>query len=462
MNSARILLCFISLSGWSCTAPFGSHSFISVSSPRLVWDQENYSLGQQSAGTSASHILNIENKGNYDAESCGPIQLTDLTNFSIVSTSCHSSIMKPGQKCEVVISSHPATQGQLSVEIKRQCRYNEIDVIPTSTMSLDVINPALVEISGAGFGDLATALSYVNQFKVGTPITVGQYDVGTDSFKFETEPFSDFSKAPYFLSGNNSPSRAAGILIDPAHLIQIYAGEPFVGSSNKTLEFGVIRIPTAGSLFNFSTLNNIKVKEYEFAARGLSYITYSTFEFDTLISNAIQPKFLFNMYLNVIINNDYVMNVGAHGRYTEFSDLNTSNVWQGGNVYDFKGNFTADNVRNITPGVASKINFSTFHFRKNFNITNGNGLRIFSHVGLTQDQIRGTNHVYFHDTIGASEGMDLPAATFGASGNVTYHVPATKQTSNAGGVEGDIQDIISRGGIVLFDLQSNSALSFLI
>lgn len=360
--------------------------------------------------------------------------------------------MLPSARCEVVISSHPTNQGVLNLEVKRECKYNDTPVIPVSNISVEVIASPTVEITGAAFGDLTTAMNYVNLYKVGTPITEGEYDLATDTFRFKTEANSDFSKATLFLSSSNSPSRANAILKDPDNLIKYYASEPFTGSSNKTLEFGIIRIPAAGSLFNLSTQNNIKVKEYEFAARGLSYITYSTFEFDTLISNATQPKFLFNMYLNVIVNNDFVMNVGNHGRYTEFSDLNTSNIWVGGNVYDFKGNFTADNIRNLVPGAASKINYSTFHFRKNFNITNGNGLKFFSTVGLTQDQIRGANHVYFHGTIGASEGLDLPSGTFGVSHNITYHVPARMQTSNAGAVEGDIQDIITRGGIVLFDL----------
>lgn len=429
-----------------CTVPFGKYSFISVSSPKLVWDQESYALGQQETGTSVSHTFNIQNKGNYAAENCGPIQFSDTVNFTLVSTTCSSPRMLPNARCEVVISSHPINQGVLSLEVKRECKYNDVAVVPTSTINVEVIDSPTVEITGAAFGNLTAALNYVNLYKVGAPITEGEYDLGTDTFKFKTEANSDFSKATHFLSSSNA------ILKDPDNLIKYFASEPFSGSSNKTLEFGIIRIPAAGSLFNLSTQNNIKVKEYEFAARGLSYITYSTFEFDTLISNATQPKFLFNMYLNVIVNNDFVMNVGNHGRYTEFSDLNTSNVWVGGNVYDFKGNFTADNIRNLVPGAASKINFSTFHFRKNFNITNGNGLKFFSTVGLTQDQIRGTNHVYFHDTIGASEGLDLPSGTFGVSPNITYHVPASKQTSNAGAVEGDIQDIIARGGIVLFDL----------
>ncbi len=317
----------------------------------------------------------------------------------------------------------------------------------TNTIQLEVIDIPKAKIIGGGFGDLATAEAYVNGFKVGDPVTDVSYDVGTDTFEFATEENSDFSKTTGFMSG----AQAAGMFEDPHNLIKIFAGNAFAGNSNKTYELGDITVKDV-SIFNNAGSNNIKIEKYSFNARGLSYDTGSTFEFGQFIGNGDQPKFVFNSGTRVIVNEDFTLMIGTHGRYAEFCDLKTTNAWGSGNSYDFKSNVIFDNSKNLVTGAATKLYNATFYFRGCFNIINSNGLRVFQSVGLTQDGIYGTNHVYFYGSIGATEGADFPTGTFGSSAAVIYHVPAAKQTSNAGGIEGDLQDIISRGGTVLFDL----------
>ena len=442
----------ITFSLLSCSSPFGKVSLIDLfsESSSLAWTQPIIDLGQINSGSSVQKSLILKNNGKTLLDGCGSVQLSDSLNFGLVSTTCNKTEMLPGEECEVVIQMTPQQEGDLISQISRECSSGVRSFKPVTEIKTKFIDTMPVKIVGAVFGDLATALAYLNQYKVGTPVTEAEYDAATDTLKFNTEENSDFSKAAGFLSSNTA-NREKGVLIDPKGRITKLSGA-FAGSSNKTMSLGEITNFGAG-LFSMSTGNNIKLKKYEFDGRGLYYTYGSTYEFDTVVSNAVQPKFVFTGTINLIINNDFILNVGMHGdRFTEFSCMDPQRNWGGSNSYDFKGNFTMDNARMLAPAVATKLWNSTFHFRKKFNITNGHNIKAFINAGLIWDGIYGQNNIYFHESIGDTEGMDFPSGTFGASSGIIYHAPASKQTSNGGNIEGDLKDIIDRGGNVLFDL----------
>lgn len=411
----------------------------------LSWDFLNYNFGNIPIGTSSVHTFTLSNSGTIKLTSCDNVTISDTTNFSLISSTCSESEMGINESCTVDIDFHPQSVGPISLEITRACSNQSERITSSNIIQVEGVGIPKVRITGAGFGDLATAEAYVNSFKVGQPVTETSYDSVSDIFEFTTEAESDFSNTTGFMSG----ARSVGTFEDPHNLIKTFGASFFAGNSNKTYIFKDISVKNS-NIFDGGSSNNIKIEKFTFNQRGIAYSASSVFEFDDAIGTGDQPKFVFNYDTIIKVNNDFTLLVGTHGRYTEFCDLRTNNTWWGYNTYEFGGNFTIDNQRGIA-GVGTKLQVAKFIFRKSFDIININGLKVFKTAGQTQDAIRGTNHVYFYSNIGSTEQADFPADTFGTV-NIIYHASASKQFSNSDGIEGDLQKIIDAGGTVLFDL----------
>jgi acetyltransferase-like isoleucine patch superfamily enzyme len=296
----------------------------------------------------------------------------------------------------------------------------------TDVATIGVVNLGVITITGGiangHFTDLASAKAYVDGFA-----TISATDVSLtgDIFRFTYPVGTSFGGATGFLSKGLLPAATSSATIqDPLGRIVEY-GTSFVNNSGNNVFGNNVKF---GSTFNFreSTGNN-------------TFGNGCIFESDAFQSSTGNNTF----------GND------CEFQYA-FAQGSTGNIVIGNNATFGNHAFLAKSG-NVTIGNGAIFNDNPFFSYQSGTVSIGSFDYSSNFTGLNEMFAGVMNPVTLNLTgnIGSTDGDDFAGVAFispGSNTNITINALVAKETSNAGGIEGDLANLINNGFTVNFTL----------
>ena len=291
-----------------CSNPFGKKSLIDVSSvTHLSWDKTNYNYGSVNLGSEVEETFVYKNTGSLDALNCGPVTLSDTTNFGIVNDGCVSSEMHPNESCNVTIKTKPENLGTISLSLSRTCEYGS--VARTSTSLVQVVSKTpIIEWATTSYdfgvvpvGEDSLSKTFVLSSKSNIPVvncglvqisdvtnfrivsdTCGLSDLpvnGTCSVTIKATPQSEGSNMSAQLSRNCS---GRGSVSTQLGGIKVTGEVPSLSLSDTSYDFGGVAVGSDSTQKALIFKNNATVA----AAKNCGAVSLTNSADFTVVSNS--------------------------------------------------------------------------------------------------------------------------------------------------------------------------------
>lgn len=105
----------------------------------LEWDQsKTIDMGLISVGSYKSQKFTLQNKSQNTASNCQAVELSDVTNFSVLSTTCGST-MAPNSSCDVVVEASPQSAGFKDLSLRVKCDLDEAPAAPVTRAKVEAV-----------------------------------------------------------------------------------------------------------------------------------------------------------------------------------------------------------------------------------------------------------------------------------------------------------------------------------
>lgn len=105
----------------------------------LEWDQsKTIDMGLISVGSYMSQKFTLQNKSQNTASNCQAVELSDVTNFSVLSTTCGST-MAPNSSCDVVVEASPQSAGFKDLSLRVKCDLDEAPAAPVTRAKVEAV-----------------------------------------------------------------------------------------------------------------------------------------------------------------------------------------------------------------------------------------------------------------------------------------------------------------------------------
>jgi hypothetical protein len=296
----------------------------------------------------------------------------------------------------------------------------------THIATIGVVNLGVITITGGlangHFTDLASAKAYVDGF---TTISATDVSLTGDIFRFTYPAGTSFSGAGLFLSNGLLPADTSSATIqDPLGRIVEYATAFINNSGNNTFGNNV----NFGGSNNFreSTGNNTFGNGCTFASGGfISSTGNNTFGNDCEFALGFAGGSTGNFVIgnNATFDNDVFL--GKSGNVTI-------------------GNGAIFNENAFFAYQSGTVSIGSFDYASGFNPANEMFVNVMNPITLN-----------LTGNIGSTDGDDYGTNGFvnvSSLSNVTINALISKETSNGGNVEGDLDVLITNGGTVNFIL----------
>lgn len=128
MKRISRLFLYLSLTLFVSCNPFGEKSAINIvassieKTTQLEWEPQSFDMGAVSVNkASMEQKFVLTNTGDVATLGCGLVQISDSTNYLIVSDTCGVLDLQPGASCEVIVRGGATTTGVKKASLSRSC-----------------------------------------------------------------------------------------------------------------------------------------------------------------------------------------------------------------------------------------------------------------------------------------------------------------------------------------------------
>lgn len=137
----------------------GKNSIVNLRSNQLglEWDQsQTIDMGLISVGSYSTQKFTLQNKSQNTASNCQAVELSDVINFSVQTTTCGST-MAPNSSCDVMVEASPASAGFKDLSLRVKC---DLDQAPAAPVTRAKVEAVVTDISWSptstrNFGNVA-------------------------------------------------------------------------------------------------------------------------------------------------------------------------------------------------------------------------------------------------------------------------------------------------------------------
>lgn len=137
----------------------GKNSIVNLRSNQLglEWDQsQTIDMGLISVGSYSTQKFTLQNKSQNTASNCQAVELSDVINFSVQTTTCGST-MAPNSSCDVMVEASPASAGFKDLSLRVKC---DLDQVPAAPVTRAKVEAVVTDISWSptstrNFGNVA-------------------------------------------------------------------------------------------------------------------------------------------------------------------------------------------------------------------------------------------------------------------------------------------------------------------
>lgn len=246
----------------------------------LEWDHnQTVDLGDVSVGSALSQTFVLYNKSTYPAVNCNSLVLSDPLNFSVLRTTCSSSIPANGS-CEVEVQASPQSAGAKNLNLSVQC---SIQQRPSSSIVNAVVQGLTTNMSwspdtmdygsvGAGLNSSAEEFILTNNGAIqavscGLPYLSNTTDFIIDSDTCGTSNLSAGSSCSVFVKarpqsvGTKTTTLSrncanTGVVSTQLNQIQVQPIGALLSLSPSSYNFGSIQVGAPNEVFKFTFENS--------------------------------------------------------------------------------------------------------------------------------------------------------------------------------------------------------------